>query len=410
MSNVSEPARTIWWRDRDLLRRCLTDLIFSELVRSRRSSTALPPRPWPESLRLDDALGADSLERLTLASAVAEFIQLHHAGTEDAMLVRRTLGDWVTIAQTGLDHHSAALTFRTSGSSAEPKACEHALGSLLQEVEALAALFSGTKRILSAVPSHHIYGFLFTVLLPQALGLGEADILDVRGSSPARLAQQVLPGDLVIGHPEFWQAVARAVPTLSAGARGVTSTAPCPDSVSDAIEQTGLGALYHIYGASETAGIGWRASFRDAYRLFEYWQIESSETDQLVRTSPAGERRMFAVPDHTDWIDARHFRVGSRRDAAVQVGGINVYPAGVRDVLLRHPQVSDVVVRLMRPDEGTRLKAFIVPSPAVTDLGAFEIELRAWIGATLPAAERPQAFRFGTALPVTEAGKAADWI
>lgn len=382
-----------WWRERGVVRRCVTDLIVGELARSRRSSAALPPRPWPESLRLDDELGIDSLERLTLASAVAEFIQLHHTGIEDAMLVRRTLGDWVTVAQTGLDHYSAALTFRTSGSSGEPKSCEHSLDSLGREVAALADLFSGTKRVLAAVPSHHIYGFLFTVLLPQALGLGEEDVVDIRGSSPALLAHQLIPGDLVIGHPEFWRAVARTAPTLLASARGVTSTAPCPDEVSAAIVRTGLGALYHIYGSSETAGVGWRASYREPYQLFDHWQADTS-----------------SLPDVIEWVSDRSFLVGARRDAAVQVGGINVFPSRVRDILLTHPQVADAAVRLMRPDEGARLKAFVVPSAEVTDLAAFEVAMRGWMATNLTAPERPQALRFGASLPVTEAGKGTDWI
>lgn len=408
MSSASEPDLTHWWRDRERLRRCLTDLIYGELVRSRRSSALLPPRPWPESLRLDDTLGADSLERLQLASAVAEFIQLHHAGIEDAMLVHRTLGDWITIAQTGLNQYSAALTFRTSGSSGAPKSCQHSLGALVQEVEALAALFSGTQRILTAVPSHHIYGFLFTVLLPQALGLDEEHVIDLRGSSAARLGNELLAGDLVIGHPDFWQAVTRAAPTLLSTARGVTSTAPCPDATSEGVERAGLGALFHIYGASETAGIGWRASFRDPYRLFDYWQVGSA-SDELARLSPEGALKAFTIPDGIEWIDARHFRVGARRDAAVQVGGMNVYPTLVRDVLLRHPLVSDAAVRLMRPDEGTRLKAFIVPAPGVPDLADLEIELRDWTASHLTTPERPQSLRFGAQLPVSDTGKAADW-
>ena len=42
----------------------------------------------------------------------------------------------------------------------------------------LARLVPGRRRILSAVPAHHIYGFLFSVLLPQDLGLSADAVID----------------------------------------------------------------------------------------------------------------------------------------------------------------------------------------------------------------------------------------
>lgn len=398
-----------WWRERAVVRRCLADLIAAELAWLRRSGAGLPPRPWPDGLRLDRELTIDSLERTSLATAVAEFTHLHRTGIEDALLARRTLGAWVDIVQAGQDAYSEELTFRTSGSTGEPRSCTHRLVALQQEVEELATIFHGTRRILTAVPSHHIYGFLFTVLLPRALGISKDDVPDLRWSSPALLAGRARDGDLIVGHPDFWRMVTRAAPALPTTARGVTSSAPCPDAVSASIPATGLGDLYHVYGSSETAGIGWRTSYLHPYQLFTYWQPDASGPDRLLRHEPGGVTRSVTVPDHLEWIDARQFRVGARRDDAVQVGGINVYPALVRDLLRQHPQVKDAAVRLMRPDEGTRLKAFIVPGSDITDLAAFESALREWIAATMPAPQRPQALQFGATVPVSDAGKLADW-
>lgn len=401
----------MWWRPRGRLRRCIADLVAGELARLRRSSAGLPAHPWPECLRLDQGLGADSLELLNLGTALAEFIQLHRAGIEDALLVRRTLGDWVDLAEAGLAHHDAELTFRTSGSSGVAKACAHAVRDLDEEAGTLAGVFAGTRRVLHAVPAHHIYGFLFTVLLPQRLGLVEDAVIDVRGHSPAMLAGTVRDGDLIVGHPAFWQAVARAVPALPAGARGVTSTAPCPDEVSEAIGRTGLGALVHVYGASETAGIGWRASHREPYELFPYWRVDEAApyTLRRDRADPTGAGPvLFPLPDTLEWLSPRRFRVRARRDGAVQVGGINVFPAHVAEVIRQHAQVADVAVRLMRPEEGGRLKAFIVPAPG-TDARALEVQLRPWLAERLTAPERPQALCFGEQLPRTATGKLADW-
>ena len=75
----------------------------------------------------------------------------------------------------------------------------------------------------------------------------------------------------------------------------------------------------------------------------------------------------------------------------------------------------------MRPDEGERLKAFIVAAEgAIEDAsegaseGASEqsltVQLDAWMRARVASAARPASYTFGAALPRQRNGKAADWI
>ena len=106
--------------------------------------------------------------------------------------------NWLAAAAAGLENGSDEICFRTSGSSGAPKTCRHSLAGLWQEAAELAALFPGTRRIVGLVPSHHIYGFLFTVLLPRALGLEPEAFVDLRGSSPGAVARQLRTGDLVV--------------------------------------------------------------------------------------------------------------------------------------------------------------------------------------------------------------------
>jgi long-chain acyl-CoA synthetase len=408
MSGAGAPPP--WWRESGALRRYVGDLLADELARLRRGHAALPPCPWPGDLALDRDLGVDSLELMQLGAALAEAIHLHESGIEDELLAKRTLADWTGAARTGLDRFSGALTFRTSGSSGIPKPCIHSLATLCEEAGELAILFAGRRRIFSAVPSHHIYGFLFTILLPRMIGIPAAEVIDLRRGSPARLAGCLRAGDLVIGHPEFWQAAGRAVPQVPADVYGVTSTAPCADHVSDAVERAGFAKLFHVYGSSEAAGIGWRSSHREPYRLFRYWSFAAEAPHTLVRTLPDGAQRMVPSQDILEQRGADTFLVGRRHDDAVQVGGINVFPQHVGNVLKRHPKVHDAAVRLMRPEEGNRLKAYVVPAPDVRDAGALLAELNAWIDSVLPAPERPKSITFGAALPRSATGKLCDWI
>lgn len=391
-----------WWADRSALLRFVADLVAGELAALRHDPLLLP-KDWSPALSLQDDLGVDSLELLQLAGALTEALQLQHSGVEDYLLARRTLGDWLDIAGAGLQHWDTELTFRTSGSTGEPKRCAHAFATLEQEAASLATLFSGRRRLLLAVPAHHIYGFLFGVLLPRHLGIEADQVLSVRARLPSQLARHLLPGDLVIGHPQFWQAALGAGQDFPADVTGVSSTAPCPDAVAEAAEAAGL-ALVQVYGASETGGLGWRASHRDPYRLLPH--IERAG-DALLRRGPDGAPQTLHPQDSLAWCGDDRFTLGPRRDSAVQVGGVNVFPERVRQVLLEHPLVEDAAVRLMRPDEGQRLKAFVVPRAGAGE--GLTQALRAWIDSRLSAPERPKAITLGERIPRGMLGKPADW-
>jgi len=394
-----------WWRDGTGLQRLVADLLGAELAALRPGRQTLA-QPWPASLDLRGDLGVDSLELMGLASALET--QLHLHGTADAPLLMRTrLEDWRDAARASLDADGSALTFRTSGSSGAPKPCRHSLALLWQEVGALATLLPGRRRIVSLVPAHHIYGFLFTVLLPRRLGIDA--VCDLRGHAPAALAAQLMAGDLVIGHPDLWRAFGQAAVSLAPDVVGVTSTAPCPPDVARAALDSGLARLVQVYGSSETAGVGWRDEPEGGYTLFPYW-TRDAQTDGLVRQCPDGTRQPAVLQDRLAWRDDGRFQPDGRIDQAVQVGGVNVFPGYVADVLRLHPAVLEASVRRMRPDEGERLKAFVVVRDGVTLDAGLQAGLHAWLGERLTAPECPAAYSFGPRLPRGASGKLADWI
>jgi long-chain acyl-CoA synthetase len=396
-----------WWAAPGVLQRFIADLIADEVAHLRPGGAALPSLPWPADLPLDgDGLGLDSLEMLAVASALNETLHLHESGIEDLLLARRTVGDWVTLAAEGLEHFSTRLTFRTSGSSGQPKPCTHELVNLQQEVDYLGSLLSGRRRVLAAVPAHHIYGFLFTVLMPQRLSCIPA--LDLRSATPQALGHRLQAGDLLVSHPAHWALVARYASALPADVHGVTSTAPCSDELAQELTGTGLDRLLQVYGSSETAGIGWRDAPGSPYRLMPHWRRDPADGSAILRVAPNGSRCPYAMQDRVEWLLDEQFSVAGRLDAAVQVGGINVFPERARQALLEHPLVREVAVRMMAAHEGQRLKAFIVPEPGA-DPASLRDEMTRWLSDRLSAPQQPKAFTFGTALPINQSGKACDW-
>lgn len=389
---MSNPAFT-WWRAPGLLSRLLADAVRGQFL-SDHPGLDVPVPPWPDSFDFVDDLGADSLDRLALATAVSVHLQINRSGLDDALLARRRLGDWRDVAAQALTLYSDSFHVRSSGSQGAPRWHAHRLNVLVAEVEAVLALLPpGRGRIVSLVPAHHIYGFLFTILLPARLG---CSVWEARAASPVSVAGRLMPGDVIVAHPHWWRLLAESGVPLPP-AVGLTATAPCPPAVAQALRGAGLAELIEIYGASETAGIGWRPAGTGPFQLLPAWQ--PGEDGQLV----AADGRRVDLPDHLAWQENGRFEVLGRKDGQVQVGGVNVDLAEVRRTILAVAGVRDVALRLAASG---RLKAFIASDVLPGDLRP---ALQAAVSATLPPPARPASWTFGPALPLTPAGKPSDW-
>ena len=403
-----------WWAQPDTLQRLVRDLLEAEMAQMRPSGWPLPSRgqPWPSHLSLTHDLGADSLELLNLTMALADAASVRDPQAASSLYEQPSLGHWLDMAEQGLRAHQmeateACMRFRTSGSTGAPKGCSHTLASLMQEMQAMAQVIGPVQRIVSSVRSHHIYGFLFTVLLPHAMGRPDLPLLDLQGRPPIGLDTLLRPGDLVIGFPDWWRAVGRLPARLPKGIVGITSTAPCPDDICEAVMANGLSRLLHIYGSSETSGVGWRDWPEAGYQLHPFWTRIAEQEQTLVRHFPSGQTTTVDLQDQMNWLAPDRFQPGPRLDGAVQVGGVNVHLGQVRQRLLKQAGVADVALRLHDFAGQARLKAFVVPwNDAPADLAA---QLQAWAARHLAPAARPVHYTVGTEVPRNSMGKPGDW-
>lgn len=396
MPNEVQASLSSWWQGQEFPR-FVTDLLVDALKHLR------PGRPIAAAdLRFDtDGLDLNSLERFSLAVAVAEALQLSQIERPERLQERNCLSDWIAEARRCMSPASRGVGFRTSGSTGRPRFIVHELDVLSQEIESLGSIFSDRARIVSVVPAHHIYGFLFTVLLPMHLGI---DVIDARLCAPRTVRSIVKPGDLFVAFPAYWQALAAS--PWPRDIDGVTSGGPCSTELAKAIASDGLHRLVEIYGATETGGVAWRDNANMAFRLLPH---VARDGEQSVQKILGGAVRRYALPDRVAWHGPDLLTPLSRLDGAVQVGAVNVYPEAVRAVLLAHPGVADAEVRMMQPDEGERLKAFIVARDAAAPRERLRRDLEAWAAERLQPLERPRAFTFGTAVPVNSMGKRTDW-
>jgi 4-coumarate--CoA ligase (photoactive yellow protein activation family) len=396
---------------RDTILRIIADLILETLAQVGRTFSGEVPRGVPEIAEdtplSEGVLGLDSVGVLSAAGRINSFFHLYETGTEDSLLRAKTVGQWVDQVQAALRDAVAAVCFRTSGSTGVPKEVHHRLEWLQQEAEYLGRLFADRKRVISLVSPKHIYGFLLSGMLPDTLGV---PVLDGRRFNARTWTKELQSDDLVIGYPEYWRFVERSVPAVTDGVIGVSSTAPTPASLIRALQAKGFDRIVEIYGSTETAGVGYRDSPDQPFVLFPFWErAAESEGSDLRRLDANGEGRELAeVMDELEWVGDRAFRPLRRRDDAVQVGGTNVFPALIERRLIALPYIADAHVRLMRPSEGSRLKALVVPNVA-EPVHEVEQRLTAWIETNLSPPERPTAITLVREIPTDSMGKRADW-
>ncbi len=354
-----------------------------------------------DSIYVDlDSLGFDSLAMLELIMTMNRFFGLHRTGIEDYLMVERRLGDWVALLT---EHFARApsdlcLTFLTSGSSGTPREIAHRFDRLSTEVTALQqgplTMLRPEARILALVPPQHIYGFLFTALLPT---LGGHDVIDLYRAGPGAALRLARKGDLIVGTPLNWRHLNQLDTRFASGVHGVVSTGPTDLGTWQVLRKNGLESLTEIYGSTETAGIATRTAYDAPFTLMPHLRRQGEGV--------AGSAGPLAMQDRLIWMDQQSFLLDGRLDDVVQVGGVNVSLTLLREHILAIDGVEDATIRL----GGLRLKAFV--QTCVTEDGHPDLDsrIRSALASRLPSVAVPQSIRFGPTLLRNAMGKLCDW-
>ena len=359
----------------------------------------------------DNEVKVDSFEWMSIASRVVDFFQLDSTGLEDYLLRVSSLGEWAEVVQTSREQGSKDITFSSSGSSGQPKKCSQRWDDLYREAEYFASYLGDNlgdndaqiKRVISAVPPHHIYGFIFSVLLPEVMSVPV-----IRGLKAFTLTQgqRLANGDLLVGFPGWYRQLAQANVGFPQQAHAVCSSGPVASDVLQQLHQQGLSQIIEVYGSSETSGLGVRIMRDGWYELLPRWQRRDLEHVVDISTNDS-----VAVPDDLEWRDERHFKSQARKDHAVQVNGYNVYPKRIAALMTEHPSIKEARVRLIESDSDSGLKALIVAEQQALNMPteALIAQVQSWLAEKLDDAEMPRKFAVSGDVPVNDMGKEIDW-
>jgi acyl-coenzyme A synthetase/AMP-(fatty) acid ligase len=351
--------------------------------------------------------GQDSAVR-AVAELPTTAVLLHdHDGAEVGVDVRSMLGAGRpgSLTLSGVDPERHLVTLWTSGSTGAPQPHRKSAGQILGETFLLQhelAVPSGC-RFLATVPSLHIYGLLFGVLLP----------LSSRGAffreSPLH-AEAVAAAASGFGATHLVSTPAHlrgllVLDSLPGVKRAFSSGAPLPARVREELaERLGL-AVTEIYGPTETGGIARRDEGVEAWRPFSGVTVAVDGEGRLLVDSPLlarGAARPFCVGDRAS-LEPGGFLLQGRADDVVKVAGKRVALAEVEARLLAVPGVTDAVA-IALPVAGPRGTEILA---AVAGRCVEERQVRAALLEWLDPVTLPRRIRVVDHLPRQPNGKIA---
>ena len=131
-----------------------------------------------------------------------------------------------------------------------------------------------------------------------------------------------------------------------------------------------------------------------------YWN-RPDEDEKVFRTIDG--RRFFLTGDIGHIDEEGYILITDRKKDLILVGGFNVYPRDVEDILFQHPKVAiAAVVGVSDAKSGEAVKAFIQLKPGET---ATVEEIQEFCKENMAGYKRPRHIEFRETLPVSNVGK-----
>jgi long-chain acyl-CoA synthetase len=378
-------------------------------IKAKREGRWNPAKHTPETPNLFKLLGAQPDSRLESAAAS---------------------GDTAVLQPTG-------------GTTGIPKCATLTHRNLVANAQQVAAWFPRVTEddvvsILCPLPLFHIYGL--TVDMNYAMLTGSTLILIPRFDPEMVLKATKHKPRLFPGAPIMYQTLAHHPHVgkydLSSIEACISGAAPLAPEVQRDFEAVTGGRVVEGYGLTEASPVTHCNPVHGERRLgtigLPFPSTEARVIDPDTETAlPPGEVGELEVrgpqvmsgywerPDETaaclssdGWLrtgdmaemsDDGFFTIVDRAKDLVIVGGINVYPREVEEVLLTHPAVADAaVIGVVEVRHGEVPYAFVVLAPEAT---ATEEELLAHCRTNLARYKVPATIEFRTDLPKTMIGK-----
>lgn len=305
-----------------------------------------------------------------------------------------------------------SVTFHTSGSTGGPKEIVKTFESLAREVDCHRAFyrvkpFPAHPRFLATIEPGHMYGTLWRVMLPNAMGCEvDPDVI-------------LTPEALVAKMKESEQVFLVTTPSFL---ERFTAYASQYDVPGNCVEITTSGALLsadlahrtrdvfgvtprEIFGSTETGGVAWRRQEKggEPWRVFDAVKVSADDSRRLVVRSPYSFRRKYVMGDAVEILPGgREFNLFGRVDRLVKINEERVNLAEMEEKV-RVLGFRDCALAALDGERGQHIGALLVAGESTA--GKTPLELRSMMLPVFPKGTVPKRFRYAQELPRNAQGK-----
>jgi acyl-coenzyme A synthetase/AMP-(fatty) acid ligase len=269
----------------------------------------------------------------------------------------------------------------TGGSTGAPKIWTKTPRNLLGESAFLIREFNVTDAdvVLATVPSYHIYGLLYSVLVPLLASARVCRQTPVFPNEIVTLLDRTA-ATILISIPAHYRALRNHRPNRHNLRLAFSSAGALAPEDDRAFFESLRVPVTEVYGSTETGGIALRCRAAGRPGLTPYtcvdWRIEddalavrSSFLSQELETDAAG---YYRTADRAEPDGERGFALLGRSDGIVKVAGKRVDLTGIQQILRQIPGVDDAYVFAQKTGQGREnvilaLVAGDVPEPLLRE-------------------------------------------
>ncbi len=263
----------------------------------------------------------------------------------------------------------------TGGSTGAPQLWSKTAANLFGEALFIASHHGITAedRIAASILPYHIYGLLYSVLLPLVSG---AAVLAESPSFPEEMVAAVRGRDIsiLISVPAHYRALAGRSCAPSALRLAFSSAGMLDAADNQAFCQANQAGVVEVYGSTETGGIACRNRFlgEEDFTILPPIAWRQSPEERLMLRSPflspelaLDQEGFFHAADRIAPKSGNRFSLLGRADLVVKVGGKRVDLETVRLLLHNQPGVREALVLALPTDDGreNRIAAVLTPMP-----------------------------------------------
>jgi len=241
----------------------------------------------------------------------------------------------------------------TGGSTGTPRLWPKTPRNLLSESLYLVKAFSisADDRVLTTSPPYHIYGLLYSVLVPL---LASAGVITATPAFPGELAASIKNDEptVLVTVPAHYRALKNHLPVKNRLRMAFSSASPLSDPDAEAFTGATGVPIYDVYGSTETGGIASRcpSAGETGYTPFTCIDMQIKSKRLWVRSSflsprlPLNPQGYFEAADRIAYCAKGRFTLIGRSDGVIKVGGKRVDMEDIKAKLLELDGVRDALV------------------------------------------------------------------